>query len=115
MKLSSLFYRRQYEAVLCCSGTGVVQMQGKEVTKIMKKLLVFLLAFAVVMAFSLPSLAQDKVEGKIESLNKAAKKITINGIEYSLSDKAAKVEIRVGDLVVATVEGNVVKKLARLM
>lgn len=81
----------------------------------MKKLLVFFLVFAVVVAFSLPSLAQDKVEGKIEALNKSAKKITIDGIEYSLSDKAAQVEVKVGDRVVATVEGNMVKKITRLM
>lgn len=81
----------------------------------MKKLLVFFLAFAVVVALSLPSFAQDIVEGKIETLNKAAKKITINGTEYLLSDKAAQVKAKVGDMVQATVEGNVVTKLGLLM
>ncbi len=76
-----------------------------------KKLLVFFVVFAVVLAFSLLSLAQDKVEGKVEALNKAAKKITINGIEYSLSNKAAQVVVRIGDMVQATVEGNTVTKL----
>jgi hypothetical protein len=90
-------------------------MEGKEVTKMMRKLLVFFLAFAVVVAFSLPSLAQDKVEGKIEALNKAAKKITINGTEYSLTDKAAQVKVKVGDMVQATVDGEVVTKLQLLM
>ena len=81
----------------------------------MRKLLVFFLAFAVVVAFSLPSLAQDKVEGKIEALNKVAKKITINGTEYSLTDKAAQVKVKVGDMVQATVDGEVVTKLQLLM
>jgi CRISPR/Cas system-associated protein Cas10 (large subunit of type III CRISPR-Cas system) len=86
-------------------------MKGEEVTKMTKKLLVFFLVFAVVVAFSLPSFAKDKVEGKIEALNKAANKITINGTEYSLSDKAAQVKVKVGDMVHATVEGNIVTKL----
>jgi len=81
----------------------------------MRKLLVFFLAFAVVVAFSLPSLAQDKVEGKVQALNKAAKKITINGTEYLLSDKAAQVKVKVGDMVLATVDGEVVTKLQLLM
>jgi plastocyanin len=90
-------------------------MERKEVTKMTKKLLVFFLAFAVVVAFSLPALAQDKVQGKIEALNKAAKKITISGTEYSLSDEAAQVKVKVGDKVEATVEGKVVTKLALLL
>jgi hypothetical protein len=89
-------------------------MNGKEVTKRMKKLLVLFLAFAMVVAISLPSFAQDSVEGKIEALNKAAKKITINGTEYSLSNKAAQVKVKVGDMVQATVDGNIVTKLGVL-
>lgn len=89
-------------------------MKGWEVTKMTKKLLVFFLAFAVVVAISLPSLAQDMVEGKIEALNITAKKITIKGTEYSLSNKAAQVRVKVGDMVQATVEGNIVTKLGLL-
>ncbi len=77
----------------------------------MKKLWVFVLALALVVAMSLPSFAQDKVEGKIEAFNKAANKITINGTEYSLSRKAAEVKVRVGDMVRASIEGNAVTKL----
>ncbi len=94
---------------------GMFQMEGKEVTEMTKKLLVFFLALAVVVAFSLPSIAQDKVEGKIEALNKTAKKITINGTQYSLSDEAAQVRVKVGDKVEATVEGTVVTKLGLLL
>lgn len=90
-------------------------MERKEVTKMTKKLLVFLLAFAVVVAFSLPAFAGDIVQGKIEALNKVAKKITISGTEYSLSDEAAQVKVKVGDKVEATVEGKVVTKLALLL
>ena len=90
-------------------------MEGKEVTKMTKKLVVFFLALAVVVAFSLPVSAQDKVTGKIQALDVVAKKITISGTKYSLSDEAAQAKFRVGDGVEATVEGNVVKKLARLL
>ena len=76
-----------------------------------KKLLVVCLALAVAVAISLPSFAQDRVMGKVEALNKAAKEITINGNEYSLSYKAAQVNVRVGDIVQATVKGNIVTEL----
>jgi len=89
-------------------------MKGREVTRKMKKLLVFFLAFAVVVAISLASFAQDQVEGKVEALNKAAMKITINGTEYLLSQKAAQVEVKIGDLVQATVKGNIVTTLVVL-
>ena len=81
----------------------------------MKNLLVFFLAFAVAVAFSLPCFAQDQVEGKVEALNNATMKITINGIEYLLGKKAAQVKVKVGDMVQATVEGNIVTKLSLLM
>ena len=80
----------------------------------MKKLLIFFLALAVVAAISLPSLAQEKVEGKVAAVNKVEKKITINGTEYSLSNKAAQVTVKIGDLVQATAEGNTIIKLGVL-
>jgi hypothetical protein len=89
-------------------------MKEKEVTKMTKKLLVFFLALAVVITFIAPSLALDKIEGKVQALNKFEKKITINGTEYSLSDKAAQVIVKVGDIVQATIEGNTVTKLGVL-
>jgi hypothetical protein len=79
-----------------------------------KKVLAVFLALAVVVAFSLPVLAQDTVKGKIEALDKDAKKITIGGTEYSLSDEVAQVEVAVGDEVEATVDGGVVKTLTKL-
>lgn len=79
----------------------------------MKRLLAFFLALAVVAAFSLPVLAQEVVPGKIQALDKVAKKITINGRQYSLNDEAAQAEFKTGDRVEATIEGKVVKKLAR--
>ena len=82
--------------------------------KITKKVLAVFLALAVVVAFNLPVLAQDTVKGKIEALDKEAKKITISGTEYSLSDEAAQVEVAVGDEVEATVDGGVVKTLTKL-
>ena len=82
--------------------------------KITKKVLAVFLALAVVVAFNLPVSAQDTVKGKIEALDKEAKKITIGGTEYSLSDEAAQVEVAVGDEVEATVDGGVVKTLTKL-
>lgn len=80
-----------------------------------KKLLVFFLVLAVVAAFSLPVHAQEVITGKIQALNKAAKKISINGREYSLSDEAAQTEFKKGDEVEASIQGKVVKKLARVL
>jgi len=80
-----------------------------------KKLLVLFLALAVVVAFSLPVLAQNIVTGKIEALDKVARKITISGTEYSLTYEAAQAKVKVGDEVEAIVEGKVVKKLAILL
>jgi hypothetical protein len=89
-------------------------MEGKEVTKMTKKLFAFFLALAVV-TFSLSVLAQDIVEGKVEAIDKVAKKITINGTEYILSKETARIIVKVGDRVVATVEGNIVQELQLLM
>jgi len=89
-------------------------MERKGVTKMAKKLFVFFLALGVV-AFSLSALAHDIVQGKVEAIDKVANKITISGTEYILSHEAARVMVKVGDLVLATVEGNIVERLQLLM
>ena len=81
----------------------------------MKKLMVLFLVLSLGVAFSLPVLAQDTIGGKIQALDKVGKTIIIAGTEYALSDEAAQTPFKVGDAVEATVEGNVVKKLARLL
>ncbi len=86
----------------------------KKVMKMTKKVLTVLLALAVVVAFSLPVLAQDTVKGKIDRLDREAKKIVIDGEKYSLSDEAAQAEVEVGDEVEATVDGVTVTKLTKL-
>jgi Cu/Ag efflux protein CusF len=90
-------------------------MEKKEVIKMTKRVLIFFLALAVVIAFSLPLFAQNVVIGKIQVLDKVAKKITINKTVYSLSDEAARATFKVGDEVEATIEGKVVKKLVRAL
>jgi plastocyanin len=85
----------------------------KEVKNMTRKVLAVLLAIAVVVAFTLPTFAQETVKGKIEALDKNAKKVTINATEYSLSDEAAQVDVAVGDEVEATVDGGVVKTLTK--
>jgi cell division protein FtsB len=87
--------------------------ERKEVIKMKKRIWVISLAVALVVAFGLVALAQDVVKGKVEALNKDAKKITISGTEYSLSADAAQAKVAVGDQVEATVEGKVVKKLTK--
>ena len=78
------------------------------------KALAVLMVLAVVVAFSVSAFAQDTVKGKIEALDKDAKKITISGTEYSLSDEATQTELAVGDDVEATVEGGTVKTLTKI-
>ena len=79
-----------------------------------KKLMTVFLALAVVMAFTLPVLAQDTVKGKIERLDREAKRIIINGEKYLLSDEAVQAEVEVGDEVKAIVDGVTVTKLTKL-
>jgi hypothetical protein len=90
-------------------------LEGKGVRKMMKKLSVLFLTAALVAAFSLPALGQDTIAGKIQALDRVGKRITLAGAEYTLSDEAAQTTFKVGDPVEATVEGSVVKKLARLL
>lgn len=80
-----------------------------------KKVLAILIALAVVITFSLPTLtmAQGTTKGKVDALNAAEKKITIDGKEYTMSEEAARVEVAVGDEVEATVEGDEVKSLKK--
>ena len=81
----------------------------------MKKLMVLFLVLSLGVAFSLPVVAQETIAGKIQALDKVGKKIIIAGTEYALSDEAAQTTFKVGDAVEATAEGNVVKKLTRLL
>jgi hypothetical protein len=76
-----------------------------------RRLLAASLLLVLIAAFALPAVAQETVKGKIEALDKGAKKITIAGTEYALSDEAAKVNMRIGDEVEAAIDTGVVKKL----
>lgn len=80
---------------------------------IAKKVLAGFLVLAVMVAFSLPAFGQEVVKGKIDALDKDAKKITIGGTEYSLSEEAAQADVAVGDEVEATVEGGTVKTFVK--
>jgi hypothetical protein len=76
-----------------------------------RRLLVTSLALVLLAVFTLPALAQEIVEGKIESIDKGAKKIAIAGKEYILSEEAAKTNVKVGDEVEATIVAGAVRKL----
>ena len=78
-----------------------------------RKLLAASLVLVLIVAFTLPVLAQETVKGKIEVLDKEAKKITIAGTEYTLSDEAAQAIVDVGDEVEAIIEAGVVKDLKK--
>jgi hypothetical protein len=79
-----------------------------------KKVLTILLALAVVAAFTLPVLAQEIVQGKVDRFDREAKRIIISGEKYSLNDVTVDAEVEVGDEVEATVEGVTVTKLTKL-
>lgn len=76
-----------------------------------RRLLAVSLVLVFLAAFTLPALAQEMVKGKVEAFDKEAKKISIAGTEYPLSDEAAKASVKVGDEVEATLEAGAVKKL----
>ena len=78
-----------------------------------RKLVTVLLAIAVVLAFTLPTFADETVKGKIEAFDKDAKKITISGTDYSLSDEVAQAEVAVDDEVEATVDSGMVKTIEK--
>lgn len=80
-----------------------------------RKMLAVLIALAVVVAFTLPALAQEaqSVKGKVDALDKEGKKVTIAGTEYDLSDEAAEAEVAEGDEVEATVDGTTVNSLTK--
>jgi len=79
----------------------------------MRKLFAGLLVLVVLVAFSLSALVNETVKGKIEALDKEAKKITIGGNEYVLSEEASQTDVAVGDEVEAIMEGGVVKNLKK--
>jgi hypothetical protein len=76
-----------------------------------RRLLAASLVLVFLAAFTLPALAQETVKGKIEALDKGAKKISIEGTAYTLSNEAAKANVKVGDEVEAAVVAGEVKKL----
>jgi hypothetical protein len=78
-----------------------------------KKMIVIFTVLAVFACFSLPSFAAETVKGKVTALDKDAKKIQIEGKDYTMSDEAVSTEVSVGDEVEATVDDDVVKTLTK--
>ncbi len=76
-----------------------------------KKVLTLLTGFAMIMAFNLSAFAQAYLEGKVEAIDKDAKKITIDDSEYLLSDEVAKIQVHVGDEIQVSLEGNTIKTI----
>jgi hypothetical protein len=80
-----------------------------------KKWIVLLVMLSFVAAMGLSSMARadEIVKAKVDSVNKDAKKIVLDGKEYTLSDDAAQSPVDAGDQVEATVEGDVVKEIKK--
>ena len=87
-------------------GRSIYSHGGKEViTMLRRRLLVTSLVMMLLAAFALSVLAQEAGKGKIESLDKGAKKNSIAKAGYTLSDGAAKANVKAGDEVKAAVGG----------
>jgi len=81
----------------------------------LKKLVVLVMALAVMTTFGLSTLAkaEEIIKAKVEAVNKEAKKIVLDSKEYSMTDEAAQVQVDVGDEVEATVDNDVVKEIKK--
>jgi hypothetical protein len=75
--------------------------------------LLVMLSFVAAMGLSTMARADEIVKAKVDSVNKDAKKIVLDGKEYTLSDDAAQSPVDAGDQVEATVEGDVVKEIKK--
>ena len=71
------------------------------------------MAFPFVLAFTLPTYADETAKGNFEAFDKDTKKITISASDYSLSDEAAQVEVAVDDEVKDPVDSGMVKKIEK--
>ena len=89
-------------------------MSRKGIKKL-EKILAGFLVLTMLFAFAPSVLAKEIITGRIQAMDRTGKRITISGTEYSLSDEAAQSPFRAGDDVEATVEGNEVVSLARLL
>ncbi|MCX5897985.1 MAG: hypothetical protein NTY29_07310 [Proteobacteria bacterium] len=94
----------------------------------LKRFLSISVLLAVIAAFTIPAFAEDvkapapekqvaaqpvSVKGTIEALDKKEKKVTIDGTGYILSRRAAKSDVKVGDVVEATIDNGKVKTLSK--
>ncbi len=77
----------------------------------LKRTLTLLTSLAIIMAFNLPAFTQAYLEGKVQAINKEAKKITIDDSDYILSDEVAKIQVRVGDEIQVSLEGDTIKTI----
>ena len=69
-----------------------------------KKGLVIFLVLTVVLAFSFPAFAKEKIKGTVEAVDMKAKKVKINGTEYNLGGETAEADLETGDEIEATTE-----------
>ena len=96
----------------------------------LKRFLSISLLLAVIAAITIPAFAGETpaaapvpekqvaarpatIKGTIEALDTKEKKITIDGAVYTLGRRAAKADVKVGDVVEATVKDGKVKSIAK--
>jgi Cu/Ag efflux protein CusF len=104
--------------------------KSEEKKTMLKRFLSISLLLAVIAAFTIPAFAAETpaaapapekqvaaeksiVKGTIEALDTKEKKITIDGTVYTLGRRAAKADVKVGDVVEATVKDGKVKSIAK--
>jgi hypothetical protein len=102
----------------------------EEKKTMLKRFLSISLLLAVIAAFTIPAFAEEIpaaapapekqvaaeksiVKGTIGALDTKEKKITIDGTVYTLGRRAAKADVKVGDVVEATVKDGKVKSIAK--
>lgn len=76
-------------------------------------IVVGLLTIPVLAYSSFSALAQDVIKGKIQAIDKRARRVTIHGTDYSLGADAPLGKITVGDDVEAVVMGGTIRGIVK--
>jgi hypothetical protein len=72
------------------------------------------LLIALPLAFSsFSALAQDVIKGRIQAIDRKARKVTIRGIDYILGPEAIRGQIAVGDDVEAVVMSGTIRGIVK--
>ncbi len=78
-----------------------------------EQLLLVLCGLPLLAYSSFSALAQDVIKGKIQAIDRKAKRVTIRGIDYILGDEAVRTQIAVGDDVEAVVMSGTIRGIVK--